>query len=148
MSSPKKAEDFSIGIVCPLAIEAVEMRLMCDERYERQSFSSNDMVYDVGRIGKHDVVIASLPLGHTGIANAASVTKELLLTFTNTKTILLVGIGGGVSSPHNDIRLGDVVVSSPGGINGGVIWYDFGKALSEGFKQERAVNAPSEALLR
>ncbi|KAL3471916.1 hypothetical protein BJX99DRAFT_236612 [Aspergillus californicus] len=42
---------------------------------------------------------------------------------------LLVGIGGGVPSLENDIRLGDVVVRQPGGIYGGVMQYDLGKRL-------------------
>lgn len=144
----KKAEDFSVGIVCPLAIEALAMRMMLDERYPTQSFSSQNTVYDIGRIGTHSVAIASLPKGHTGIASATSVAKELVITFPNAKVILLVGIGGGVPSDKNDIRLGDVVVSTPENNHGGVIQYDFGKALVDGFKITGALNSPSEELLR
>jgi nucleoside phosphorylase len=44
----------------------------------------------------------------------------------------MVGIGGGVPSSKNDIRLGDVVVSVPAGRYPGVIQYDMGKALANG----------------
>jgi nucleoside phosphorylase len=53
-------------------------------------------------------------------------------TFTSVKFALLVGIGGGVPSPANDIRLGDVVVSRPTGTSPGVIQYDMGKAREDG----------------
>jgi hypothetical protein len=39
----------------------------------------------------------------------------------------MVGIGGGVHSEENDIRLGDIVDSKPTEQSGGVIQYDFGK---------------------
>ena len=44
------------------------------------------------------------------------------------KALLLVGIGGGVHTIKNDMRLGDVIVSRPDGKYGGVVQYDFGKS--------------------
>ena len=44
----------------------------------------------------------------------------------------MVGIAGSVLNlPEIDIRLGDIVVSKPGIHNGGVIQYDFGKAIDD-----------------
>ena len=40
-----------------------------------------------------------------------------------------MGIDSGVPSARHDIRLGDVVVSSPTPRHGGLIQYDFGKAV-------------------
>uniref|UniRef100_L2FX48 Kinesin light n=1 Tax=Colletotrichum fructicola (strain Nara gc5) TaxID=1213859 RepID=L2FX48_COLFN len=42
---------------------------------------------------------------------------------------LMVGIGGGAPSQKHDIRLGDVVVSTPNSGRGGVFQYDFGKTI-------------------
>ena len=42
----------------------------------------------------------------------------MLLSFPNIRFGLLVGIGGGVPSEENDIRLGDIVVSKPHGTFG------------------------------
>jgi hypothetical protein len=39
----------------------------------------------------------------------------------------VVGIGGGVPSKENDIRLGDMAVKQPAATSGGVIQYDLGK---------------------
>jgi hypothetical protein len=41
----------------------------------------------------------------------------------------MVGIGGGVPSQNNDIRLGHVVASKPATTFGGVIQYDCGKTV-------------------
>ena len=40
---------------------------------------------------------------------------------------LMGGVGGGVWSKKDDIRLGDVVVSQPTGSHCGVVQWDFGK---------------------
>jgi nucleoside phosphorylase len=60
----------------------------------------------------------------------------------------MVGIGGGVPSEENDIRLGDVVVSQPVDSYGGVIQYDMGR--TEGFNQfvrTGSLNRPPNILL-
>ncbi|KAH2268208.1 hypothetical protein KXW02_002720 [Aspergillus fumigatus] len=54
-------------------------------------------------------------------------------TFASIKWRLLVGIGGGVPSRTHDIRLGDIVVSMPEGPFGGVVQYDLGKDVEDGF---------------
>ncbi|CRJ85757.1 hypothetical protein BN1708_009174 [Verticillium longisporum] len=57
----------------------------------------------------------------------------------------MVGIGGGVPSARNDIRLGDVVVGVPQGSHSGVLQYDLGKmAQGEAFETRSHLNkAPS-----
>ncbi|KAL7908566.1 purine and uridine phosphorylase [Trichoderma velutinum] len=85
--------------------------------------------YVLGRIGKHNVVIAVLPHGEYGISSAASVARDMLHTFPNIRIGLMVGIGGGAPSEKHDIRLGDVVVSVPRDGKGCVLQYDFGKTI-------------------
>jgi hypothetical protein len=59
----------------------------------------------------------------------------------------LVGVVGGVPSKHNDIRLGDVVVSIPSCHHGGVVQWDFGKATKGGhFQRTGALNSPPTIL--
>ncbi len=59
----------------------------------------------------------------------------------------MVGIAGGVPTRH-DIRLGDVVVSSPGYGNGGVVQYDYGHAVQDKtFKITGHLNQPPAAIL-
>ncbi|KAK6353424.1 hypothetical protein TWF696_005389 [Orbilia brochopaga] len=60
----------------------------------------------------------------------------------------MVGIGGGAPTQDNDIRLGDIIVSQPTGLTGGVIQYDFGKAIANGgFERIGSLNAPPPLLL-
>jgi len=65
--------------------------------------------YVLGRIGDHDVVIACLPAGETEKAYSAIVTDQIRFSFGGIWFGLIVGIGGGVLSKSNDIRLGVVV---------------------------------------
>jgi nucleoside phosphorylase len=140
--------EISVGIICPLPIEVAAMRLMLDERYSTQQFPRDPNLYHLGRIGEHNVVIAGLPEGLTGIASATTVAERLWTSFHAVKAILLVGIGGGVSTIKNNMRLGDVVVSRPDGRYGGVVQYDFGKSLSANrFEYTGALNSPPRELL-
>ena len=46
---------------------------------------------------------------------------------------LMVGVGGGVLSKKDDIRLGDVVVSQPAGSHGGVVQWDLERQERVGY---------------
>lgn len=89
-------------------------------------------MYTLGRVGKHNVVLTVLPSGEYGTSSAASMASDMLRSFPNIKIGLVVGIGGGVPSQTNDIRLGDVVVSAPRHRKGGVLQYDFRKLFKVG----------------
>lgn len=59
----------------------------------------------------------------------------------------MVGIGGGVPSSKDDIRPGDIVLSKPDGIHGGVVLYDIGKAgIDEEFVRTGHLNKPTDVL--
>ncbi|CAM5999844.1 unnamed protein product [Sphagnum balticum] len=96
----------------------------CHPRLKKEISDQND--YTLGRIGIHNVVIACLSAGLIGNGPAALVANDMQHNFP-IKFGLLVGVGGGVSSKKDDIRLGDIVVSEPTGIHGGVVQWDFGK---------------------
>ncbi|KDN72344.1 hypothetical protein CSUB01_00027 [Colletotrichum sublineola] len=93
-----------------------------------------------GRMGQHNVVIASLPAGVYGTTSAATTASSLIASLPSIRVGLLVGIGGGIARPDEgqDIRLGDIVVSQPDGTTGGVCQYDLFKA-KHGNKKERKV---------
>lgn len=104
--------------------------------------------YSPGRIGTHNVVIACPPAGKTGIGSAANIAERMKRTFPSLRFGLMVGIGGGVSSADNDIRLGDVVVSKPDTQYGGVVQYDFERTIKEGrLILTGALNQPPTKLL-
>ncbi|EPS40132.1 hypothetical protein H072_6062 [Dactylellina haptotyla CBS 200.50] len=141
-------DDYTVGWVCALDIELAPAQEMLDEEHEKLRRTTHDQnIYTLGRIGKHNVVIATLPSGKTGIGAAAVVTSRMRQTFRFIEFWLLVGIGGGVPSRKADIRLGDVAVSRPEGIHPGVVQWDFGKTNPNGFERTGALNNPSLILL-
>ena len=130
MSDPK---NYSVGWICAITTEYIAARAVLDEMHEGpESVSENDKNdYTLGRVGKHNVVIAVLPDGEYGTASAAIVASDMRHSFPNVRIGLMVGIGGGAPSADHDIRLGDIVVSSPRDGNSGVFQYDFGKTLQD-----------------
>jgi nucleoside phosphorylase len=142
-------DDYTVGWISALPLEMAAAKVMLDEVHQGLPVQSNDHnAYILGSIGKHNVVIACLPNGEYGIASATAVAMQMLSSFRSIRFGLMVGVGGGVPSSHIDIRLGDVVVSKPTNTEGGVIQYDYGKALSCGhFKRTGMLNRPPQILL-
>jgi nucleoside phosphorylase len=124
-------------------------QVLLDDIHEDLPVQPNDHnAYTLGRIGKHNVVIACLPYGLYGIASAATVAMQLLSSFRSIRFGLMVGIAGGVPNEDVDIRLGDVVVSKPTNTQGGVVHFDYGKALSGGeFQRTGMLSPPPQVLL-
>ncbi|KAK1240227.1 hypothetical protein MKX08_007669 [Trichoderma sp. CBMAI-0020] len=119
---------YTVGIICALAKELRAVRALFDNRHPNLSTISGDSnQYALGDMEGHWVVATCLPAGEYGTNSAASVASNLKCSFSSLRFCLLVGIGGGVPSEKRDIRLGDVVVSQPTGINSGVLQYDLGK---------------------
>jgi nucleoside phosphorylase len=141
-------EDYTVGWVCALPIELAAAEEMLDEEHDTPGYNAHDTnIYTCGKIGEHNVVIACLPQGQMGINSAAAVAVQMKSTFTSTRFGLMVGIGGGVPSEEADIRLGDIVVSKPYMVHGGVVQYDFGKATACGIERTGSLNSPPTILL-
>ena len=142
MSNPK---NYTVGWICAIQTEYVAAQSFLDEEHEGpESVSTNDNNdYTLGKVGKHNVVIAVLPEGEYGISSAAAVARDMLHSFPNVRIGLMVGIGGGAPSQKHDIRLGDIVVSAPRDGKGGVFQYDFGKTIQDqSFRQTGFLNQP------
>lgn len=141
-----RREDFTVGWVSALPIELAAARKVLDEEYRSHD---DDSTYTLGRMGEHNIVIACFPAGQLGISTGATAAAELKSRFPALEFCLMVGIGGGVPSPENDVRLGDVVISQPQGTYGGVVQYDLGKTLSGGQQMRTGfLNAPPATILK
>ncbi|KAJ2993973.1 hypothetical protein NUW58_g1677 [Xylaria curta] len=137
-------DEYTIGWLCAVGKESVAAQVFLDEEHEKPDSlpAKDDNSYTLGRVGKHNVVIAALPRGEYGLVNAANAAKDMIRSFPNLRAGLMVGIGGGAPARH-DIRLGDVVVSSAGSGNGGVYQFDFGKTIqNEAFVSTGFLNKP------
>lgn len=122
---------YTVGIICALSVEKVAVCSFLDvehARLESQSVHDNND-YTLGQIKEHNVVVAGLPTGRYGIANAAIVARDMVRTFPNIRIGLMVGIGGGAPSQEHDIRLGDVVVGASKNGKNELLQYDFGKTI-------------------
>jgi nucleoside phosphorylase len=111
--------------ICALPLEAAASKAMLDKTHPQLAQPTHDdnaytLRRDFGALYRH-----SLPA--IGTISAATVSAHMQTTFCSIRFGLMVGIGGGVPSTDNDIRLGDVVVSKPSGVRVGVVQYDYGK---------------------
>ncbi|KAJ6259122.1 Vegetative incompatibility protein [Drechslerella dactyloides] len=146
---PLTRDEYAVGWICAIEIELTAALAVLDEQHTPLAMLRDDPnIYHFGRIDKHNVVITCLPAGRYGISQASVTATRMLHSFPKIRFGLMVGVGGGAPSTVNDIRLGDIVVSQPTGSNGGVIQYDFGKAMENGeFIQTGLLNAPPSILL-
>ncbi|KAL3461840.1 nucleoside phosphorylase domain-containing protein [Aspergillus heterothallicus] len=139
---------YTVGWICALHEELTAAKAMLDERHERLPQPEHDNnSYILGMISGHNVAIACLPAGEYGTNAAASVATQMRSTFPGIRFLLMVGIGGGVPETA-DIRLGDVVVSTPTGEYGGVVQFDLGKTVGDGrLVHTGMLNRPPQKLL-
>ncbi|KAJ4341292.1 hypothetical protein N0V95_007279 [Ascochyta clinopodiicola] len=145
---PLRRNDYTVGWVCALPIELAAAQRMLDEEHDTPPYHAHDSnLYICGRVGEHNVVIACLPEGQTGTSSTAAVAVQMKSTFSSTRFSLMVGIGSGVPSEEANVRLGDVVVSKPHKVHGGVVQYDSGEATASGFERTGALNTPPTTLL-
>ncbi|KAF5983664.1 ankyrin protein [Fusarium bulbicola] len=152
MSDSSDPDSYTVGWVCALSTEFTAAQEQFDEEYEPHESpehrEANDFnVYSFGKIKGHMVVVAVLPNGQYGTASASTVAKDMIRSFRNIRFGLMVGIGGGAPTKDHDIRLGDVVVSSPTPSQGGVFQYDLGNATEDGFQHTASHNKPPPLLL-
>ena len=89
----------------------------------------NNNAYIRGRIGDYNIVIVYLLKGRYNITLAISVAKDMLRSFESIWFRLIVGIGGGAPSGKNNIRLRDIVIDCPIKKEGGIVFYNFNKAV-------------------
>jgi nucleoside phosphorylase len=150
MANNQQPDDFHVGWICAVQTEYVVACELLDEEYLALPYNSlhDNNTYTFGRMSQHNIVIACLPKGKYGLTSAASVAKDMLRSFPSIRFGLMVGIAGGAPSKKYDIRLGDVVVSSPTGRTGGVIHYEFGKTIqNQRLERTGALDAPPMMLL-
>jgi hypothetical protein len=161
----RKLENSTYTIVWIAALpherEAAEAMLDCKHAPPQHKHPTDDNIYTLGSIkgqngdGEHNIVLASLPAGHYGITPTAMAAAHMLSSFPAIKFGLMVGIGGGIPDvdcdedvdAERDIRLGDVVVSQPAGVYGGVRQYDLGKGTVNVFVETGSLNCPPRVLL-
>ncbi|KAL4902068.1 hypothetical protein BDW74DRAFT_187045 [Aspergillus multicolor] len=106
-------EAYTVSVISALGLELQAVRQVLDREHGSLPVRSDDSnIYVFGELSEHNAVIACLP-GIQGEGVAAIAANNVGRTFPNIRYRLVVGIGGGVPTAKNDIRLGDVVISMP-----------------------------------
>jgi nucleoside phosphorylase len=133
-------DDYTVGIICAVYAEYLPIHAALDD--EHGEVQGDNHAYACGRMGAHNVVIAMM-----GEASAATVATDMMRTFP-IRVALMVGVGGGVWSEQTDVRLGDVVVSQPCGMDSGVLQWDYGTTKKHGaFCIRSILNKPPRPVL-
>lgn len=111
---------FTIGWICLRSLDTLPSREMLDQTYGRNPITQrrdDKNAYNLGRIGRNNIVMAVLPADKPGhkpnMAMAAQIAADMKATFPNLKHGVLITTGSGIPSERQDIRLGDVVVGTP-----------------------------------
>ena len=119
----------TVGIITALPKEYAAVYILLENNNDKYKIpgSGAGRRYCLGEFfsplgSKHSLVLATAGMGNNIAATRASL---LLEHFPNVKSIIMVGIAGGVPTPCIDkaddhVRLGDIVVSN----ENGVIQYD------------------------
>lgn len=144
-------DEYHVAWICPVAdLELLPARLMLDEEHEPPQYNTHydENTYLFGSINNHAVVIATCPQGRTGNVNAGRLTFAMFKTFREIRMVLLVGIGGGIPSPHisadssKNVHLGDVVVGHPGDSKPACIYHESGRSKVNEFEITSKVQDP------
>jgi len=131
---PRHRNDFEIAIICALQLESDAVEALFDEFWEGEDYGKavgDTNAYTLGRIGRHNVVLAHMHgMGKASAANVASCFRS---SFPGIQLGLVVGICGAVpagTDNKTEIVLGDVIIST------GLVQYDFGRKFDHGFNRK------------
>lgn len=139
---------YTLAWICGVSSGLTAAQACLDEKYSAPNpVSPSDInTYVLGRIACHNIVIAAPSPSLFNTAPVAKAIANLMQTFPGVELGLLVGLGSGVPGPKNEIRLGDVVVGTPGRSYSGVISYDVGVKPCNRQLAERSARPPMVAL--
>ncbi|KAK3947110.1 nucleoside phosphorylase domain-containing protein [Pseudoneurospora amorphoporcata] len=149
MDASHDTSRYTVGWIAPLPLELTAAVGMLEDPIILE-VPDDDVLYHVGRIGSHFVVMVVCP--RMGIEPAATALANMRRSFPNIKHVLVVGIAGGMPYYNPDLQeqivLGDVVVGVPQQGRGGVTYYEFSawEGQNELTVKEHTLH-PSAALL-
>ena len=129
---PTTGRDFAIAIICALPLEADAVTALFDYRRDDDGppydpAPGDPNTYSTGAIGQHNVVLVHMPgMGKVAAGVAAARCGS---SFPNIKLAVVVGVCGAVpfTTGGEEIVLGDVIIGE------GVVQYDLGRRMPEGF---------------
>jgi nucleoside phosphorylase len=147
---PLSLDQVAVGIVTALPEEfAAVCEVLGCQRPITAMREGGDNRYRLGVVreqaGQWGIVVAVGLLNNMGNVTAATRATNMVADCPQLRDIIVCGIAGAVpnpAKPDDHVRLGDIVVSG-----NGVLQYDFGKQVENGFKITAGVQPPSHRLL-
>ncbi|CZT19273.1 uncharacterized protein RCC_05119 [Ramularia collo-cygni] len=160
-------EAYTIAWIVHHPHELTAANAMLDERHnEPQGFHArkhiNDQVsYSWGRIGHHCIVIASLADHNIEPSKVAVIVRSLQASLSHIRIGFLVGTASGLPGEKvsrsgeavakRDVRLGDIVVGSPGPdadttLRSNVVQFDCGDSDNDSISLDQRVDLPGPPL--
>jgi HEAT repeat protein/nucleoside phosphorylase/MinD-like ATPase involved in chromosome partitioning or flagellar assembly len=140
----------TIGVITALPKEYAAVNILLENKNEMYKIPSTGagQRYCLGEIpseggNRHSLVLANADIGNNTVATRTSL---LLEHFPNIKSIIMVGIAGGVPNPKkadDHVRLGDIIVSNESGI----IQYDLIKQEIKEITHRNFPRPPSTNLM-
>lgn len=129
-AAPADRNGFNIAIICALTLESNAVEALFDQFYEDEDRHygralGDTNAYTLGRIGRHNVVLAYMP--GMGQIHSTAVAAHFHASFPKIRLGLVVGIAGGapVSPKGDQIFLGDILISTE------LIQTDFGRQYAD-----------------
>jgi len=137
-----RRESTTIGIITALPEEFATVRAQLDDVIAHNGVRGQ--TYLLGTIpargeGRHHVALTMTEMGNNQAAVKAA---ALLCEFPSVTEVVMVGIAGAVPNPEkveDHVRLGDIIVSGPGG----VVQYDYVKDKGEVREPRHSPRPPS-----
>ncbi|SPO06456.1 uncharacterized protein DNG_09146 [Cephalotrichum gorgonifer] len=116
LDEPTSRDDFTIGIICALPLEAGAILRVFDRTWSvtRSGKRKGDTnQYSLGSLGPHNVVLVHIPKDVEPF-EAAAMATACRKSFPNIDLLVVVGACGGAptSTGTDEILLGDVVIST------------------------------------
>ncbi|KAI6350793.1 hypothetical protein MCOR25_010390 [Pyricularia grisea] len=135
---PTSGRDFHIAIFCALPLEADAVIALFDQHWDDDdppyvTHAGDPNAYSVGVIGSHNVVLVHM--AGMGKTEAAAAAAHCRASFPSIKLAVVVGVCGVMpyTADGEEIILGDVIISE------GVVQYDLGRRLPEGFARKKSL---------
>ncbi|MFG1610637.1 FxSxx-COOH system tetratricopeptide repeat protein [Actinoplanes sp. NPDC049265] len=144
------SSEVTIGIVAALWIEGLALRELAPDLSALPPVPGDPNHYHIGRLPSsqenipHRVVLTTMPRDST--RNAAAICTNLIRSFPQVQCVIMVGIAGGIPSPHRPerhVRLGDIVVAIDG-----VMDFTHVRQVDGVTTPRRHIDGLSEAMMR
>jgi hypothetical protein len=113
-SQNSNLQKYTVGWIYAVTTEFIAAQAFFNEKYNQVKTitDNNNNNYTLGKIGKHNVIIAILPTSKYSITSAVTIVRDVLYSFLNIYFKLIVSISGNILSTKYNICLRDIIINT------------------------------------